>query len=495
LEKDFIITKLKESLEKDYGEYGRTQYIIEKLQKDSPLPKSDQSYIERMIKLCETIIEEPKPEEIPEVKSSFDLIKCYHCDLDIKLDEKSIRKNDFWFHDKCFEKISIVKTEVIQKIEKPPKVIRQTIRIDSKLEEIPEVKSSFDLIKCHLCNLQIKLDEKSIRKNNYWFHDKCFEKISIVKTEVIQKIEKPPKVIRQTIRIDSKPTYPQMAFSGGLLASLVGTTYLLAGETVTALVGIWGSILYFAIFKSKIVPKKKLDAAVVKTGIPGFDSTLSVGLKKNSSVVVSGPPGSGKTTFGLQFIYSGAKEFDEPGVYISLSQSIEEIKNDCKSFGWDIEDLIAKEKILMIDLRPFKIKDEVIVKDDSLYRGEQIPFEHLTKFILNSIKKIKAKRIVIDSISILGMQYSDKFYMRQGLQGMIQSLENFDATSLLISEFSENNEIPLEWFVTSGIIQLDNQIIDDKIRRTIRIIKLRGIKHSEQVHSLELGSNGLYVFD
>ena len=423
MEKELTITKLKESLEKDYGDYGRTHYIIEKLQKEAPLPKSDNLYIERMIKLCEPIIEEPK------------------------------------------------------------------------LEEISKYTSSSDLIKCHHCNLQIKLDEKSIRKNNSWFHGKCFEKISFVKTEVFQEIEKPPKVIRQTIRIDSKPTYPQMAFSGGLLASLVGTTYLLAGETVAALVGIWSSILYFAIFESKIIPKKKLDAAVVKTGIPGFDSTLSVGLKKNSSVVVSGPPGSGKTTFGLQFIYSGAKEFDEPGVYITLSQSIDEIKDDCRTFGWDIDDLVTKEKIVMIDLRPFKIKDEVIGRDDSLYRGEQIPFEHLTKFILNSIKKIKAKRIVIDSISILGMQYSDKFYMRQGLQGMIQSLENFDVTSLLISEFSENNVIPLEWFVTSGIIQLDNQVIDDKMRRTIKIIKLRGIEHSEQVHSLELGSNGLYVFD
>jgi len=107
----------------------------------------------------------------------------------------------------------------------------------------------------------------------------------------------------------------------------------------------------------------------------------------------------------LQFIYSGAKEFGEPGVYISLSQSIDEIRNDCKSFGCDIEDLIAKEKILMIDLRPFKIKDEVVGRDDSLYRGEQIPFEHLTKFILNRFKNIKAKRIVIDSISILEMQY------------------------------------------------------------------------------------------
>ena len=424
MEKDFTITKLKESLEKDYGEYGRTQYIIEKLQNDLPFPKSDQIYIERIVKLCEPVIDKTELEEIPEIIQSSDLIKCYQCDLDIKLDEKLIRKNNFWFHDKCFEQIPITIPKISQKTEVSPKIITQRIKI-----------------------------------------------------------------------VESKVSYQQMIFSGGLLASLVGTTYFLAGELIASILGIWGTVLYVAIYQSNIIPKKKQKTSIVKTGIPGFDSILSEGLKKNSSVVVSGPPGSGKTTFGLQYVYSGAKDFDEPGVFISLSQSIYEIKNDCKSLGWDIDRLIAKEKILLIDLRSFKIKDEVVERDDSLYRGEQIPFEHLTKFILNSIKKIKAKRIVIDSISILGMQYSDKFYMRQGLQGMIQSLENFDVTSLLISEFSENNEVPLEWFVTSGIIQLDNQIIKDKMRRTIKIVKLRGIEHSEQVHSLELGSNGLYVFD
>lgn len=423
METEFIITKLNESLEKEYGDSGRTQYIIEKLQKEASLPKSDYLYIERMIKLCKPVIDE------------------------------------------------------------------------SELEGIQESIPTFDLIKCHHCDSHIKLDERSIRKNNSWFHDRCFEKIPIVKPTVSQKIQIPPKTVRPPTIVQSKSMYPQMVFSGGLLASLVGTTYFLAGDVISSIVGVCGSALYYVTFKSQITPKKKLDVRVVNTGIPGFDSTLSVGLKKNSSVVVSGPPGSGKTIFGLQFVYSGAKEFDEPGVYISLSQSIEEIKNDCKAFGWDIDDLVKKGKILMIDLRPFKIKDEVVGKDESLYRGEHIPFEHLTKFILNSIKKIKAKRIVIDSISILGMQYSDKFYMRQGLQGMIQSLENFDVTSLLISEFSENNQVPLEWLVTSGIIQLDNQIIDNKMRRTIKITKLRGIEHSEQVHSLELGSNGLYVFD
>jgi len=423
METEQIISKLKESLEKDYGDYGRTQYIIEKLLKNEELPKSDYLYIDRMIMQCEPIAEESEPEEIIEDILSEDLIKCYHCDAEINLTEKSIRKNHFWFHEKCFEKIPVVKTEKYQKIETIPREIRQTIRI-----------------------------------------------------------------------VESKITYPQMAFSGGLLASLVGTTYFLAGDVVASVIGVCGSALYFATYKSKFIPKEKNKPDIVKTGIPGFDSTLSVGLKKNSSVVVSGPPGSGKTTFGLQFVYSGAKDFDEPGVYISLSQSIDEIKNDCKSFGWDIEDLIAKGKILMIDLRPFKIKDEVVGRDDSLYRGEQIPFEHLTKFILNSIKKIKAKRIVIDSISILGMQYSDKFYMRQGLQGMIQSLENFGVTSLLVSEFAEKNEVPLEWFVTSGIIQLDNQIVNNEMKRTIKITKLRGIEHSEQVHSLKLDDNGLYVY-
>ena len=229
----------------------------------------------------------------------------------------------------------------------------------------------------------------------------------------------------------------------------------------------------------------------VKTGIPGLDSVISGGLKKNRSVTISGPPGSGKTTFGLQYLYSGANDFDEPGVYVTLSQNLEEVKNDCKSFGWDFDSLISKNKLLMIDVRPFKIKDELIGKDDSLYRGEQLPFEHLTRLILSSVKRVEAKRVVIDSVTILSMQYSDKFFMRQGLQGMVQALENFGVASLILSEHYENEEIPLEWFVTSGIIQLHYTRVADTMERTIQIRKMRGIKHSEQIHPMELNSDGL----
>jgi len=231
----------------------------------------------------------------------------------------------------------------------------------------------------------------------------------------------------------------------------------------------------------------------VKTGIPGLDSIISGGLKMGRTVTVSGPPGSGKTTFGLQYLHSGAKDFDEPGVYLTMSQNIDDIKNDCKSYGWDFDDLITKEKILMVDARPFKIQDELIGKDESLYRGEQLPFEHLTKLLLSSIKRIEAKRIVIDSLTILAMQYHDQFYMRQGLQGMVQALENFGVTSLILSEYSEKDKIPLEWFVTSGIIQLRHTRKEDSMERTIQVTKMRGIKHSEQIHLIELDSNGLHL--
>ncbi|NIP61377.1 MAG: recombinase RecA [Nitrosopumilaceae archaeon] len=233
--------------------------------------------------------------------------------------------------------------------------------------------------------------------------------------------------------------------------------------------------------------------AKVKTGIPGLDSIMAGGLKQGRSTVVSGPPGSGKTTLGLQFLQGGAKDFDEPGIYISLAQNINEIKKDCTSFGWDFDNLIEKDRILMIDARPFKVSDDSIGKDDSLYRGEQMPFEHLTKLILSSIKRIEAKRLVIDSITILIMQYSNEFYIRQGLQGLIQAIENYGVTSILLSEITSENQIPPEWFVSSGVIQLRHTRNQDNMERSIQITKLRGISHNEQIHPLEIGDNGLRV--
>ncbi len=231
----------------------------------------------------------------------------------------------------------------------------------------------------------------------------------------------------------------------------------------------------------------------VKTGIPGLDSITSGGFRQGRTLVLTGDPGSGKTTFGLQFLHSGAKDFDEPGVYVSLAQNLDEIKNDCKSFGLDLQNMIQKDKLLMMDARMFKVNDESVEKDDSLYRGEQMPFEHLTRLILKCIKRIGAKRLVIDSVSVLMIQYEDKFYLRQGLQGLIQALENSGVTTLLISESPNDQKPPMEWYAASGIIHLQYNRKQDTMERSIQIIKMRGVKHSEQIHPISFGNDGLQI--
>ena len=231
----------------------------------------------------------------------------------------------------------------------------------------------------------------------------------------------------------------------------------------------------------------------IRTGIPGFDSIISGGFREGRTIVLSGPPGSGKTTFGMQFLQSGAKDFDEPGVFVTLSQSPSEIKNDFKAYGWDMQKLVDEGKILIIDARPFKMEEGFIALDESLYRGETLPFMHLTQLILSSIKRIDAKRIVVDSLTVLAMQYTNDFYTRQGLQGMIHALEDQHCTSLLISENIDSDRMPPEWYVSSGIILLHHIRKADSMERAIQVIKMRGVRHHEQIFPIKLSESGLQV--
>jgi KaiC/GvpD/RAD55 family RecA-like ATPase len=231
----------------------------------------------------------------------------------------------------------------------------------------------------------------------------------------------------------------------------------------------------------------------IRSGIPGLDSIVSGGFRSGKSIVLSGPPGSGKTTFGMQFLSIGARDFEEHGIFVTLSQSPSEIKNDFISFGWDVQQLIADGKLLIIDARPFKKDEGFISLDESLYRGETLPFMHLTQLIISSIKRINAKRIVIDSLTVLSMQYANNFYIRQGLQGMVQALEDQNCASVLISETGDSAKLPIEWYVASCVIEISHIRKEDTMERTLQIVKMRGMKHSEQIFPIKIGEMGLQV--
>ncbi len=240
-----------------------------------------------------------------------------------------------------------------------------------------------------------------------------------------------------------------------------------------------------------------VEAAALKTrsGIQGFDEIVLGGLPKGRSIILSGPPGSGKSTFAMQFLYKGVKDYGEPGVYVTLSESPAEIRNNMKSYGWDILKLERDGKLFLIDARPFSITEEgFVAPNESLYRGEAIPFSHLTDMVLAGIRRIDAKRLVIDSITILAMQYVNRFYIRQGLMGMVQALSSQDCTSLLISESTqEEGKTPMEWYIAPGVILLHYSRKGDTMERAIQVLKLRGTKYSEHIYPARLTESGFVV--
>lgn len=230
----------------------------------------------------------------------------------------------------------------------------------------------------------------------------------------------------------------------------------------------------------------------IRTGIPGFDLIVDGGLKQGKTIVLSGESGSGKSTFGMQFLHNGALDFDESGIFVTLTQSPQDLLSDFRGYGWEIERLIDEEKIMIIDARPFKMNEEVFDSADMLFDSEPFPFTHLTQLILQGIKKINAKRLVIDSLSVLSMQYGNQFNTRQGIQKMINALDEKNCTSIFISE-NLDTRTPPEWYAASGIVLLNHVQKANTMERSIQVIKMRGTRHSEQTYPIRFNENGYQV--
>lgn len=123
----------------------------------------------------------------------------------------------------------------------------------------------------------------------------------------------------------------------------------------------------------------------VPTGIAGFDELVQGGFPKGSAVLVTGAPGTGKSIFALQFLYNGAAQFGESGLYVSFEQTPEELRLQGKQFGWDFEPLerISKAKFCTIPV--------------------DLPRLDILEFIKAAADSISAERIIVDSLAIFGV--------------------------------------------------------------------------------------------
>jgi KaiC/GvpD/RAD55 family RecA-like ATPase len=216
--------------------------------------------------------------------------------------------------------------------------------------------------------------------------------------------------------------------------------------------------------------------ARIPTGIPKLDSLLEGGFEQGSVVMVTGGTGTGKTIFSLHFLWEGLKK-GEPCVYLSLEEEPEEIKADARQFGWDLEPYEKKGLFRIIFHDPFETD--------------------VSSVLVNQIEYVKAKRLVVDSISMLGLYMKDQATVRKQLGKLMKSVKKTGCTSLLVSEIPESSKalsrFGVEEFVVDGVIVMNYLGIADDTNRSLQIRKMRRTKHGKDVYPYKIGSTGIEI--
>jgi KaiC domain protein len=221
----------------------------------------------------------------------------------------------------------------------------------------------------------------------------------------------------------------------------------------------------------------------VKTGIAGLDEMLEGGLPKSHTVVVMGSFGTGKTTFGLQFVSEGLRQ-GEKGIYITLEEDERSIIDDAKSFGWDLKPAVDAKKLVIVKLEPTDAKTTI-----SRIKSELPEF----------VKSFGATRIVIDSISLLNMLFETEHDKRTNLFNLAQMIKKTGATCLMTAEVKDDNPMAsrdgLIEYIADGVISLryDEPKERSEIQLTLRIVKMRRINHSRRVKPYSITNKGIEV--
>jgi len=242
----------------------------------------------------------------------------------------------------------------------------------------------------------------------------------------------------------------------------------------------------------------------VKTGIDGFDELTEGGLIQGRQYLVSGSPGSGKTTFGVQFITAGAL-VGETGAYIALTESIDTIVEDMSRYNFHVNDLIEKKKLFFLDIGPNNNYREYNLSSRVITPGytEQVPASPKTappspqsvfKSIETLVKHTGAKRLVIDSLSAIRFTTQDPAQEERSISKFIRNMKTLNCTAILLSELIKPDAYTIEQFASHGVIFLHNFMDkQDHMRRALQIIKMRGTKHDCDMHNLEFTPKGIRI--
>jgi len=240
----------------------------------------------------------------------------------------------------------------------------------------------------------------------------------------------------------------------------------------------------------------------VSTGIKGLDEVLNGGLPKSRTILVVGSPGSGKTTFAMQFLVGGAKG-SEPGLYVSLDEKPERVKANLTSFGWNLDSLEHAGKLTFIDATQLKrpghrvIQPTIDTDNPVTLTLPELTLGSLVRTIRRVAAEEGTQRIVVDPMTSLMLRYPEEAKRRRAVLLFFDALESTGCSCIVTSELRTSmlaRRFQLEEFLSQGVVLLHTMVHDGNVIRGLQVEKMRGISHDAQLRPYQIGEAGIEVF-
>ncbi len=220
-------------------------------------------------------------------------------------------------------------------------------------------------------------------------------------------------------------------------------------------------------------------------GSKELDDMVGGGLIKGTAALISGAPGVGKTTLGLQFLMAGAR-VGESGLLVSFEEFPASLIRDAKQLGWDLQALERKQQLGIIFTSP-----QVFL--ESLKAGNIDP-------ISEKIQTLAPTRVVLDSTAHFQRLTADQLELREVYNILVNALKRQGMTAMLLDEAIKTMDIQRGRmaslpFLADAVILLRYVEVDSSIQRAIAVMKMRGSKHQKEIRKYKIETGGIEVLD
>jgi circadian clock protein KaiC len=222
------------------------------------------------------------------------------------------------------------------------------------------------------------------------------------------------------------------------------------------------------------------------TGIQGLDEITGGGLPRGRPTLICGSAGAGKTLLSMEFLVSGAMEYDEPGVFMAFEETASELAQNVRSLGFDLDELVKQKKLVV---------DYVRIERSEIDETGDYDLEGLFIRLGAAIDSIGATRVVLDTIENLFAGLQNEGILRAELRRLFRWLKDRGVTAIITAERGEGalTRHGLEEYVSDCVILLDHRVTDQVSTRRLRIVKYRGTAHGTNEYPFLIDEDGFSV--